>query len=106
MALKQTDYSMLLAQTKSLIEGEPLLLPNMANTAALLYHALEEINWLGFYFLKEEEEESYLSLGPFMGQTASLPSHSNRTGSLWYCSEGTKNNQCSGCSRIPGTYCL
>lgn len=68
----KTDYELLAAQTKSLVDGEPLLLPNMANIAALLYNSLDEINWVGFYLLMEDEEEPYLSLGPFMGQPACL----------------------------------
>src|SRR6266481_1342441 len=42
------------------------LLANAANTAALIYHGLPELNWAGFYFRKGAE----LVLGPFQGKPA------------------------------------
>lgn len=39
---------------------------NTANLAALLYRALPEINWAGFYFL----DGDMLRLGPFQGKPA------------------------------------
>ncbi len=61
-----TDYSLLNAQLKALIEDEPDALANAANFVALLYNALDDINWLGIYVLRGDE----LVLGPFQGQTA------------------------------------
>ena len=60
------DYRLLDAQLKALIEDEPDALANAANFVALLYNALDDINWLGIYVLRGEE----LVLGPFQGQTA------------------------------------
>lgn len=59
-------YSLLLKQVQALLEGETDLIANMANISSLLYHSLENVNWVGFYFLKEGE----LVLGPFSGQPA------------------------------------
>ena len=50
----------------SLLEGETDTIANMANTAALLYETLENVNWVGFYRMKDNE----LLLGPFMGKVA------------------------------------
>lgn len=41
---------------------------NMANLAALLYHILQDVNWAGFYLMKEGE----LVLGPFHGKPACI----------------------------------
>lgn len=65
-ANKRDLYEQLRAQLASLLAGERDLVANAANTAALLYHALPEVNWAGFYFLRGAE----LVLGPFQGQPA------------------------------------
>lgn len=59
-------YSLLLKQVQSLLDNETDLIANTANISSLLYHGLEHVNWVGFYFLKESE----LVLGPFNGQVA------------------------------------
>jgi L-methionine (R)-S-oxide reductase len=59
-------YQELRSQLTSLLEGEPDAIANAANTAALLYHSMPEVNWVGFYFLKSNE----LVLGPFQGKPA------------------------------------
>ena len=66
MADKREFYQALREQLASLLAGERDPIANAANTAALLYHALPEVNWAGFYFLRGEE----LVLGPFQGQPA------------------------------------
>ena len=60
------DYDDLLSQARSLLTGERDLLANAANLAALLFHSLTDINWVGFYFLKDGD----LVLGPFQGKPA------------------------------------
>ena len=59
-------YDELARQLAALIEGEPDLVASSANMAALIYHGLPELNWAGFYFLRDNE----LVLGPFQGQPA------------------------------------
>jgi GAF domain-containing protein len=52
----------------SLIRDETDALANLANSAALLYHSLENVNWAGFYLYKEGQ----LILGPFQGKPACI----------------------------------
>ncbi|MEP6742831.1 MAG: GAF domain-containing protein [bacterium] len=59
-------YAHLVAQLRSLLEGETDFIANAANCAALLYHSLPDVNWAGFYLLKDRE----LVLGPFQGKPA------------------------------------
>lgn len=63
---KAADYAALALELASLLGGERDLIANAANTAALLFEALPEINWAGFYFLKDHE----LVVGPFQGKPA------------------------------------
>jgi GAF domain-containing protein len=65
-ANKSTFYRDLAAQLASLIAGEPDLIANAANMAALIYHGLPDLNWTGFYFTQGDQ----LVLGPFQGQPA------------------------------------
>lgn len=58
-------YPLLTQQITSLAEDSPLL-STLANATALLYEALPDINWAGFYLLKG----NMLHLGPFQGKTA------------------------------------
>ena len=55
-----------LKQLESLTEDCPYPISNLANTAALLWQVLPEINWVGFYALREDR----LILGPFQGKPA------------------------------------
>ena len=59
-------YVHLAEQLRSLLEGEHDLIANAANCSALLYYSLPDVNWAGFYLLKEGE----LVLGPFQGNPA------------------------------------
>ena len=60
-----TLYPMLSQQVKALTEGCPPV-SALSNTASLLWEALPDINWSGFYLLKGDT----LFLGPFHGKTA------------------------------------
>jgi L-methionine (R)-S-oxide reductase len=63
---KAGDYRRLADELQALLAGERDLTANAANTAALIFHALPNLNWAGFYFLKNGE----LVVGPFQGQPA------------------------------------
>ena len=63
---KREFYAELRIQLAALLAGETDLIANTANMASLLYHALPDVNWAGFYFRKDAE----LVLGPFHGQPA------------------------------------
>jgi GAF domain-containing protein len=63
---KPALYASVIAQTRALLEGERDAIANFANTTALLYHSLPDLNWVGFYLLKDGE----LVVGPFQGKPA------------------------------------
>ncbi|MGH8399120.1 MAG: GAF domain-containing protein [Gammaproteobacteria bacterium] len=63
---KRNLYEELAMQARGLLHNEHDLIANAANFSALLYHALPDVNWVGFYFLKNGE----LLVGPFQGKPA------------------------------------
>lgn len=65
---KTEFYAALHGQLRALLTGERDWLANFANAAALIFHALPELNWAGFYLLKDGE----LVLGPFQGKPACI----------------------------------
>ena len=65
-ANENLDSESLLAQAGALLVGQNDRIANAANLSSLLYHALTEVNWVGFYFLKKNE----LIVGPFQGKPA------------------------------------
>ena len=67
---KDADYGSLADELSGLLAGEQDLVANAANTAALLFDALPDINWAGFYFLRAREGDSELVVGPFQGKPA------------------------------------
>ena len=64
---KSTFYRDLAQQLEGLLHGETDAIANAANTAALLFTTLPDLNWAGFYFLRQPDE---LVLGPFQGKPA------------------------------------
>ena len=60
------DSSDLLQLADGVFAGERDPWANAANAAALVFEALPELNWAGFYFLRGGE----LVVGPFQGRTA------------------------------------
>ncbi|HST44451.1 MAG TPA: GAF domain-containing protein [Luteimonas sp.] len=63
---KSEQYAQLAGQVRALVAGEHDRIANAANIAALVYHALPQLNWVGFYFFDGHE----LVVGPFQGQPA------------------------------------
>ena len=59
-------YATLASQLRALFEGERNLIANAANFSSIVYHALPDVNWTGFYFRHGSE----LILGPFQGHPA------------------------------------
>lgn len=55
-------------ELRALTENVPHLIANLANSAALLFEKLENVNWAGFYILKDGR----LVLGPFCGKPACI----------------------------------
>ncbi len=77
---KAAGYRELDAQLGALLTGERDLIANTANAAALLYNALPDLNWAGFYLLRPSASGGHaggtgggaqeLVLGPFQGKPA------------------------------------
>jgi len=63
---KAHAYAELEHQLRALLHGERDFIANCANTAALLWHSLPDLNWAGVYRLVGDE----LVLGPFQGKPA------------------------------------
>ena len=63
---KQQLYENLLLQLRGILNNETDALANMANTAAVIFNTLPQLNWAGFYRLQGSE----LILGPFQGKPA------------------------------------
>ena len=63
---KAADYARLALELRGLLAGESDLVANAANTAALIFDAVPKLNWVGFYFLKDDA----LVVGPFQGKPA------------------------------------
>ena len=63
---KAEQYETLQAQARALLHGERDRTANAANLSALVFHALPDLNWVGFYFFDGRE----LVVGPFQGQPA------------------------------------
>ena len=61
-------YRELIEAADALTAGEPDPIANMANVAALLWEALPDLNWAGFY----RNVGSELVLGPFQGRPACI----------------------------------
>src|SRR6202171_2125306 len=66
VASKAEMYANLVSQLRSLLKGESDFIANAANVSSLLCHSLPDLNWAGFYLLKDGE----LVLGPFQGKPA------------------------------------
>jgi GAF domain-containing protein len=65
---KREHYQMLYDSMKALIEDEKDWIANLANVSALLFNHLDNVNWAGFYLMKDGE----LVLGPFQGKPACI----------------------------------
>jgi L-methionine (R)-S-oxide reductase len=63
---KGESYTSLVAQLRSLLKDEYDFIANTANFSSLVYNALPDVNWAGFYLLQDHE----LVLGPFQGKPA------------------------------------
>ncbi|MCR4831463.1 MAG: GAF domain-containing protein [Pseudobutyrivibrio sp.] len=63
-----TNYNLITEQIRSLAEDEKWFVPVMANASALLYDNMEDLNWAGFYIMRD----GALVLGPFQGKIACI----------------------------------
>ncbi|MBV9404938.1 MAG: GAF domain-containing protein [Acidobacteriaceae bacterium] len=63
---KYALYQQICEQLGELLGDEKNFIANAANTAALLFQMLPDVNWAGFYLAEKRE----LVLGPFQGKPA------------------------------------
>jgi len=63
---KSRQYEDLLLQARGLFQGERDAGANAANLAALIFNSLPDLNWAGFYWMKD----GGLVLGSFQGKPA------------------------------------
>ena len=61
-----TDYGLLSRQLEALSESSKNYIPLLANASALIFESMEDLNWAGFYLVRN----GALLLGPFQGKTA------------------------------------
>ena len=66
LEVSETNYDLLQKQVSSLIEDESNMIAILSNVSALLNDSLDQINWVGFYLVEDNE----LILGPFQGHPA------------------------------------
>lgn len=59
-------YADLTSQLDGLLGDETDVIANLANMVALIFHGLPDLNWAGFYLMRDGE----LVLGPFQGKPA------------------------------------
>ena len=64
----QVDFKALCAQLSALTEDVPYEIANLSNASALLWEAMPDINWAGFYKM----EGGILVLYPFQGKPACI----------------------------------
>ena len=62
------DYELLKAQLEAVVYDEQDTIANLANASAILQMCLSNINWVGFYLMRENQ----LVLGPFQGKPACI----------------------------------
>ena len=61
-------YDLLARQIRELAQEEPWYVPFLSNVSALLWDALPDLNWAGFYLMRQGR----LVLGPFQGKVACI----------------------------------
>ena len=62
------NYGLLCKQAEMLLEDERDYVPALSNVSALIYDALDRLNWAGFYLM----DRGSLLLGPFQGKVACI----------------------------------
>ena len=61
-----TDYELLCSQAGEIIAADSWYVPALSNLSALLMDSLPDLNWAGFYLLRDGR----LVVGPFQGKPA------------------------------------
>ena len=63
-----TDYKTLAGQAEGMLEAEPWYVAAFSNLSALIMDMLPDLNWAGFYLMKDGR----LVVGPFQGKPACI----------------------------------
>jgi GAF domain-containing protein len=63
-----TDYTIMIKQAEELAKDSKWDITLYANISALLFESLTDLNWAGFYLMRDGE----LQLGPFQGRPACM----------------------------------
>lgn len=63
-----TDYDLLLNQIRGFMETDPWYVPLLSNVSALIMLSIEQLNWAGFYIIRD----GILTVGPFQGKPACI----------------------------------
>ena len=61
-----TDYESLIPAVRAVTAQCPHFIANLANTSALIWEYMDDLNWAGFYLMQDGK----LVLGPFQGKVA------------------------------------
>ena len=61
-------YASMLEQAKGILEEEPWFVPALSNLSSLIMNTLSDLNWAGFYLMKNGR----LTVGPFQGKPACI----------------------------------
>ena len=62
------DYRTLCQQAEAMLQEEPWYVSAMSNLSALIMETMTELNWAGFYLMRD----GHLTAGPFQGKTACI----------------------------------
>lgn len=93
---KTEFYADLNRDFNALMAGETSFLATLANTSALLYERLTDVNWAGFYLL----EDDTLVLRPFQGKIACVCQDTRRARGVRHCGCPQSSAAYRGCSRV------
>ena len=63
-----TNYQILAGQAEGILEAEPWYVPAFSNISALIMSMLPDLNWAGFYLMRDGK----LTVGPFQGKPACI----------------------------------
>ena len=66
--MKNVDYNLLCSQLEELLLEEPWYVAALSNASALLMDSLSDLNWAGFYLIRDGK----LLVGPFQGKPACI----------------------------------
>ena len=66
--MENMDYDLLCRQLEEFIKEDSFYIPVLSNASALLFETLPNLNWAGFYLIRDNR----LVLGPFQGRSACI----------------------------------